>query len=77
MSKRVLIVDDFKYNLEFEEKVIGLLVKERRYRGWYCQRGKWKKWANKNNQTFSIFCFENRSCLRPTNKNLKNFWISS
>ncbi len=28
MSKRVLIVDDFKYNLEFEEKVIGLLVKE-------------------------------------------------
>ena len=28
MGKRVLIVDDFKYNLEFEEKVIGLLVKE-------------------------------------------------
>jgi len=28
MAKRVLIVDDFRYNLEFEEKVIGLLVQE-------------------------------------------------
>ncbi len=28
MAKRVLIVDDFKYNLEFEEKVIGLMVEE-------------------------------------------------
>jgi len=28
MAINVLIVDDFKYNLEFEEKVIGLLVEE-------------------------------------------------
>lgn len=28
MAKRVLIVDDFKYNLEFEEKVIGLMMEE-------------------------------------------------
>jgi len=28
VAKRVLIVDDFKYNLEFEEKVIGLMVEE-------------------------------------------------
>lgn len=28
MAINVLIVDDFKYNLEFEEKVIGLLVQE-------------------------------------------------
>ncbi len=28
MAKHVLIVDDFKYNLEFEEKVISLLVEE-------------------------------------------------
>lgn len=28
MAKRILIVDDFRYNLEFEEKVIGLMVKE-------------------------------------------------
>jgi len=28
MRKRVLIVDDFEYNLEFEEKVIKSLMKE-------------------------------------------------
>lgn len=28
MAKRVLIVDDFSYNLDFEEKAISLLMKE-------------------------------------------------
>ena len=28
MAKHILIVDDFDYNLKFEEKVIGLLTKE-------------------------------------------------